>query len=176
MEVDIRGCGTALVTPFRRDGSLDEDALRRLVRFQLNEGIDFLVPCGTTGETPTLEHGEYLAVIRIVMGEVAGKVPVIAGVGGNNTRKVADLAAEVSALGVQGIYPSRPITTSPRRKVSTSISKRSPNPPPCRPSSITSRVGHPPTSNPRRWPASPKSPTSSASRKPRGTSPSRWKF
>ena len=116
MEVDIRGCGTALVTPFRRDGSLDEDALRRLVGFQLKEGIDFLVPCGTTGETPTLEHGEYLAVIRIVLGEVAGKVPVIAGVGGNNTHKVADLAAEVSALGVHGILSVAPYYNKPTQE------------------------------------------------------------
>jgi 4-hydroxy-tetrahydrodipicolinate synthase len=116
MDIDLRGCGTALVTPFRRDGSLDEDALRRLVRFQLSEGIDFLVPCGTTGETPTLEHGEYLAVIRIVLGEVAGKVPVIAGVGGNNTRKVADLAAEVSALGVQGILSVAPYYNKPTQE------------------------------------------------------------
>jgi len=116
MDWDIRGCGTALVTPFRRNGSLDEDALRRLVHFQLSEGIDFLVPCGTTGETPTLEHGEYLAVIRIVLGEVAGKVPVIAGVGGNNTRKVADLAAEVSALGVQGILSVAPYYNKPTQE------------------------------------------------------------
>jgi len=114
--MDIRGCGTALVTPFRRDGSLDEDALRRLVRFQLKEGIDFLVPCGTTGETPTLEHGEYLAAIRIVASEVAGKVPIIAGVGGNNTRKVADLAAEVSALGVQGILSVAPYYNKPTQE------------------------------------------------------------
>ncbi len=116
MDWDIRGCGTALVTPFRRDASLDEDALRRLVRFQLSEGIDFLVPCGTTGETPTLEHGEYLAVIRIVLGEVAGKVPVIAGVGGNNTRKVADLAAEVSGLGVQGVLSVAPYYNKPTQE------------------------------------------------------------
>src|SRR6516164_9890427 len=116
MDMDLRGCGTALVTPFRRDGSLDDDALRRLVRFQLSEGIDFLVPCGTTGETPTLEHGEYLAVIRIVLSEVAGKAPVIAGVGGNNTRKVADLAAEVSALGVQGILSVAPYYNKPTQE------------------------------------------------------------
>ncbi len=116
MDGDIRGCGTALVTPFRRDGSLDEDALRRLVRFQLSEGINFLVPCGTTGETPALEHGEYLAVIRIVLGEVAGKVPVIAGVGGNNTRKVAELAAEVSGLGVQGILSVAPYYNKPTQE------------------------------------------------------------
>ena len=114
--MDIRGCGTALVTPFRREGSLDEDALRRLVAFQLSEGIDFLVPCGTTGETPTLEHGEYLAVLRVVLGEVAGKVPVIAGVGGNNTRKVADLAAEVSTLGVQGILSVAPYYNKPTQE------------------------------------------------------------
>ena len=114
--MDLRGCGTALVTPFRRDGSLDDEALRRLVRFQLSEGIDFLVPCGTTGETPTLEHSEYLAVIRIVLGEVAGKVPVIAGVGGNNTRRVAGLAAEVSALGVQGILSVAPYYNKPTQE------------------------------------------------------------
>ena len=75
MSLELRGCGTALVTPFRKDGSLDLDALRRLVQFQLRAGIDFLVPCGTTGETPTLEHAEFLAVVRTVVQEVAGKVP-----------------------------------------------------------------------------------------------------
>ncbi len=116
MALDIRGCGTALVTPFRRDGSLDEAALRRLVEFQLREGIDFLVPCGTTGETPTLEHGEYLGVIRVVVEDVAGKVPVIAGVGGNNTKKVCALAAEVEALGVQGILSVAPYYNKPTQE------------------------------------------------------------
>ena len=116
MSLDIRGCGTALVTPFRKDGSLDLDALRRLVQFQLREGIDFLVPCGTTGETPTLEHAEYLAVVRTVLQEVAGKVPVIAGVGGNNTRKVIDLAAEVRGLGVQGILSVAPYYNKPTQE------------------------------------------------------------
>jgi 4-hydroxy-tetrahydrodipicolinate synthase len=116
MSVDIRGCGTALVTPFRKDGSLDLDALRRLVQFQLRAGIDFLVPCGTTGETPTLEHAEYLAVIRAVVQEVAGRVPVIAGVGGNNTRKVIDLAAEVRGLGVQGILSVAPYYNKPTQE------------------------------------------------------------
>jgi 4-hydroxy-tetrahydrodipicolinate synthase len=116
MGVDIRGCGTALVTPFRKDGSLDLDALRRLVQFQLREGIDFLVPCGTTGETPTLEHAEYLAVIRTVLQEVAGKVPVIAGVGGNNTRKVIDLGAEARRLDVQGILSVAPYYNKPTQE------------------------------------------------------------
>ncbi|MGB7592265.1 MAG: 4-hydroxy-tetrahydrodipicolinate synthase [Terriglobia bacterium] len=116
MSLEIRGCGTALVTPFRKDGSLDLDALRRLVQFQLRAGIDFLVPCGTTGESPTLEHAEYLAVVRTVVQEVAGKVPVIAGVGGNNTRKVIDLAAEVRGLGVQGILSVAPYYNKPSQE------------------------------------------------------------
>jgi 4-hydroxy-tetrahydrodipicolinate synthase len=116
MGLDIRGCGTALVTPFRKDGSLDLDALRRLVQFQLREGIDFIVPCGTTGETPTLEHAEYLAVVRTVLQEVAGKAPVIAGVGGNNTRKVIELAAEVRRLEVQGILSVAPYYNKPTQE------------------------------------------------------------
>ncbi len=116
MNLDIRGCGTALVTPFRRDGSIDENALRRHVQFQLREGIDFLVPCGTTGETPTLEHGEYLGVIRVVLEEVAGKAPVIAGVGGNSTKKVIELAQEVRPLGVQGILSVAPYYNKPTQE------------------------------------------------------------
>jgi 4-hydroxy-tetrahydrodipicolinate synthase len=116
MSLDVRGCGTALVTPFRKDGSLDLDALRRLVQFQLREGIDFLVPCGTTGETPTLEHAEYVAVVRTVLQEAGGKIPVIAGVGGNNTNKVIDLAAEARALGVQGILSVAPYYNKPTQE------------------------------------------------------------
>ena len=116
MNPEIRGCGTALVTPFRRDGSIDHDALRRLVQFQLREGIDFLVPCGTTGETPTLEHGEYLGVIRLVLEETAGKAPVIAGVGGNSTKKVIELAQEVERLGVQGILSVAPYYNKPTQE------------------------------------------------------------
>ena len=116
MGLDIRGCGTALVTPFRKDGTLDLDALRRLVQFQLRAGIDFLVPCGTTGETSTLEHAEYLGVVRTVVQEAAGKAPVIAGVGGNNTRKVIDLAAEVRGLGVQGILSVAPYYNKPTQE------------------------------------------------------------
>lgn len=116
MALDIRGCGTALVTPFAKDGSLDVEALRRLVQFQLKEGIDFLVPCGTTGETPTLEHEEYIGVIRVVTEEVAGKVPVIPGVGGNSTKKVIALAQEVGALGVQGILSVAPYYNKPTQE------------------------------------------------------------
>jgi 4-hydroxy-tetrahydrodipicolinate synthase len=116
MSLEIRGCGTALVTPFRKDGSVDEAALRKLVQFQLREGIDFLVPCGTTGENPTLVHGEYLGVIRLVLEEAGGKVPVVAGVGGNYTKKVCDLAAEVEGLGVQGILSVAPYYNKPTQE------------------------------------------------------------
>jgi 4-hydroxy-tetrahydrodipicolinate synthase len=116
MSLDIRGCGTALVTPFSEDGTLDVDALRSLVEFQLNEGIDFLVPCGTTGEAPTLEHEEYLGVVRVVTQEAKGKVPVIAGAGGNNTRKICSLVQDLQALGVQGILSVAPYYNKPTQE------------------------------------------------------------
>lgn len=116
MSFDLRGCGTALVTPFQRDGSLDIEALRRLVQFQLQEGIHFLVPCGTTGETPTLEHGEYLDVIRVALDEVKGRVPVIAGATGNSTHKVVQMAQEVATLGVQGILSAAPYYNKPTQE------------------------------------------------------------
>ncbi|HUI43767.1 MAG TPA: 4-hydroxy-tetrahydrodipicolinate synthase [Terriglobia bacterium] len=116
MSFDIRGCGTALVTPFGRDGSVDFDALRSLVRFQLREGIHFLVPCGTTGETPTLDPDEYLAVIRAVVGEVKGRVPVIAGATGNNTRKLVEVAREAAGCGVQAILSAAPYYNKPTQE------------------------------------------------------------
>ncbi len=116
MSLDIRGCGTALVTPFSEDGTLDVDALRSLVEFQLSEGIGFLVPCGTTGEAPTLEHEEYLGVVRVVTQEARGKVPVIAGAGGNNTKKVCSLVQDLQALGVQGILSVAPYYNKPTQE------------------------------------------------------------
>ena len=79
--MQLRGCGTALITPFHQDGSIDEPALRNLVAWQVESGIDFLVPCGSTGETPTLSHDEWLRVIDITVEVVAGRVPVIGFVG-----------------------------------------------------------------------------------------------
>src|SRR5260370_20277061 len=79
------GTGTALVTPFRRDGSLDEPALRVLIKRQIEAGVDFLVPCGTTGESPTLTHEEHLRVVKITVELANGKVPVLGGAGGANT-------------------------------------------------------------------------------------------
>src|ERR1700739_3587000 len=83
------GCGTALVTPFHDDFSLDEAALRRLVRRQVDAGAHFLVPCGTTGESPTLTHEERRRVVEITLEEANGKVPVVAGAGGYDTAEGA---------------------------------------------------------------------------------------
>ncbi|MCC6861126.1 MAG: 4-hydroxy-tetrahydrodipicolinate synthase [Bryobacterales bacterium] len=110
------GCGTALVTPFRRDLSLDEEALRRLVRRQIEAGIDFLVPCGTTGESPTLARAEHLRVIQITLEEAGGKVPVLGGAGGYNTAEVIELARELEALGVNGILSVTPYYNKPTQE------------------------------------------------------------
>ena len=107
------GCGTALVTPFRRDSSLDEEALRRLVRRQIDAGIDFLVPCGTTGENPTLGRHEQLRVVEITLEEAAGRVPVLAGAGGYNTAEVIALAKELESMGVDGILSVTPYYNKP---------------------------------------------------------------
>src|SRR6516162_1431818 len=97
------GCGTALVTPFRPDLSLDEATLHKLVRRQIEAGINFLVPCGTTGESPTLTRAEHLRVVEITVEEAKGKVPVLAGSGGYNTSEVIELARELEHMGVDGI-------------------------------------------------------------------------
>ena len=107
------GCGTAMVTPFRTDGSLDEHTLRSLVRRQIEHGIDFLVPCGTTGESPTLTREEHLRVVAITIEESKGKVPVLAGAGGYNTHEVAELARECQSLGADGILSVTPYYNKP---------------------------------------------------------------
>jgi 4-hydroxy-tetrahydrodipicolinate synthase len=102
------GCGTAMVTPFRKDGSLDEVTLRKLVRRQIEQGIDFLVPCGTTGESPTLTREEHLRVVAITIEEAAGEIPVLAGAGGNNTREVIEMARACEKLGAEGVLSVTP--------------------------------------------------------------------
>jgi 4-hydroxy-tetrahydrodipicolinate synthase len=110
------GCGTALVTPFRKDLSLDEETMRRLVRRQIAAGINFLVPCGTTGESPTLTHEEHLRVVAITMEEAKGKVPVLAGAGGNNTHHVIEMVREVERLGAGGILSVTPYYNKPSQE------------------------------------------------------------
>jgi 4-hydroxy-tetrahydrodipicolinate synthase len=107
------GAGTALVTPFTRDGRVDEAGVRRLVRRQIEAGIHFLVPCGTTGESPTLTRDEHLRVVALVVEEASGRVPVLAGAGGYNTHEVAELARACEALGANGILSVTPYYNKP---------------------------------------------------------------
>jgi len=110
------GCGTALVTPFQRDLSLDEETLRALIRRQIDAGIDFLVPCGTTGESPTLTRAEHLRVVGIALEEARGKVPVLAGASGYNTNEVIELARELERTGVDGILSVTPYYNKPTQE------------------------------------------------------------
>jgi 4-hydroxy-tetrahydrodipicolinate synthase len=114
------GCGTALVTPFRKDLSLDENGFRKLVRRQIEAGIDFLVPCGTTGENPTLTRAEHLRVVEISVEEAHGakgrKVPVLGGAGGYNTAEVIELARELQHIGVDGILSVTPYYNKPTQE------------------------------------------------------------
>ena len=115
--MQLRGCGTALVTPFHQDGSLDEQALRNLVSWQVESGIDFLVPCGTTGETPTLSHDEWLRVIDITVETAAGRVPIVAGATSNNTRDAVAKAQELSnRTGVDAILTASPYYNKPTQE------------------------------------------------------------
>jgi len=114
--MQFTGCGTALVTPFQLDFSLDEAALRKLVQRQLNAGVDFLVPCGTTGENPTLKRREHLRVVEITLEESAGEIPVLAGAGGYNTQEVAELARELESLGANGLLSVTPYYNKPTQE------------------------------------------------------------
>ncbi len=110
------GCGTALVTPFRKDQSLDEETLRRLARRQIDSGVNFLVACGTTGENPVLTRREHLRVIEIALEEAKGRVPVVGGAGGYNTAEVIELAKEVQAAGAAGILSVTPYYNKPTQE------------------------------------------------------------
>jgi len=115
--MQLRGCGTALVTPFSQDGAVDENALRNLVAWQVESGIDFLIPCGTTGETPTLTHDEWLRVIDVTIEVVAGRVPIVAGATSNSTQEAVAKAKEVAARsGVNAILTASPYYNKPTQE------------------------------------------------------------
>ncbi len=116
MRTPFTGMGTALVTPFLADGAVDEKRVRQLVRRQVDAGIHFVSPCGTTGEAPTLSHDDKLRVIEIVVDEVAGKVPVLAGAGGYDTREVMAFARELEARGVDGLLSVTPYYNRPTQE------------------------------------------------------------
>ena len=115
--MQLQGCGTALVTPFRQDGSIDDGTLRNLVQWQVESGVDFLVPCGTTGETPTLSHDEWLQVIDITIEVVAGRVPIVAGATSNSTFDAIEKAKEIAARpGVNAILTANPYYNKPTQE------------------------------------------------------------
>src|SRR5262250_711524 len=115
--MQLRGCGTALVTPFSQDGAIDENALRNLVAWQVESGIDFLVPCGTTGETPTLSHDEWLQVIDTTIEVAAGRVPIVAGATSNSTNDAVAKAKELAARpGVDAILTASPYYNKPTQE------------------------------------------------------------
>jgi len=115
--MQLRGCGTALVTPFRQDGTIDDPALRNLVAWQIESGIDFLVPCGTTGETPTLSHDEWLGVIDITIEVAAGRVPIVAGATSNSTNDAVHKAKELAGrAGIDAILTASPYYNKPTQE------------------------------------------------------------
>ena len=115
--MNLRGCGTALVTPFKADNSIDEDALRALVSWQVESGIDFLVAAGTTAETPTLSHDEWLRVIDIVIEVAAGRVPVVAGASSNSTQHAIERAKQVAERpGVDAVLTATPYYNKPTQE------------------------------------------------------------
>src|SRR6202050_3253867 len=115
--MQLRGCGTALVTPFHQAGSVDAAALRSLVAWQVECGIDLLVPCGPTAETPTLTHDEWLHVIDTTIEVVAGRVPIMAGATSNSTRDAVEKAREVAARpGVDVILTASPYYNKPTQE------------------------------------------------------------
>ena len=115
--MQLRGCGTALVTPFHQDGSIDDACLRSLVSWQIESGIDFLVPCGTTGETPTLTHDEWLYVIDATIEVAAGRVPIVAGATSNSTHEAVEKAKEIAARpGVNAILTASPYYNKPTQE------------------------------------------------------------
>jgi 4-hydroxy-tetrahydrodipicolinate synthase len=115
--MNLRGCGTALVTPFRHDGAVDETALRELVAWQVESGIDFLVPCGTTGETPTLSRKEWLRVVELTVEVAAGRVPIVAGATSNCTRDAIEKARVLSDRpGVDAILTASPYYNKPTQE------------------------------------------------------------
>jgi 4-hydroxy-tetrahydrodipicolinate synthase len=116
MRTPFTGVGTALITPFTRDGSLDEAAVKRLARRQIDGGVHFLSPCGTTGEAPTLTHHDKLRVVELVVEEANGKVPVLAGAGGYDTREVIELARDMERVGADGLLSVTPYYNKPTQE------------------------------------------------------------
>ena len=116
MRTRFTGLGTALITPFKKDGSIDEAAVKRLVRRQVDAGVHFVSPCGTTGEAPTLSRAEKRRVVELVVEEVNHKVPVLAGAGGYDTHEVVELVRDFERVGCDGVLSVTPYYNKPTQE------------------------------------------------------------
>jgi 4-hydroxy-tetrahydrodipicolinate synthase len=116
MAEPLRGCGTALVTPFTQDGSIDEKALRALVDWQIAQGIHFLVPCGSTGEAVTMTPSEHRRVVEITVEQARGRVPIVAGAGSNDTAKAVAFSKEMHAAGATHLLHVSPMYNKPPQR------------------------------------------------------------
>jgi 4-hydroxy-tetrahydrodipicolinate synthase len=116
MRTHFTGVGTALITPFTRGGAVDDAGVKRLTRRQIDAGVHFLVPCGTTGESPTLSLGERRRVVELVVEEANGRVPVLAGAGGYDTQEVIHAAAEMRQAGATGLLSVTPYYNKPTQE------------------------------------------------------------
>ncbi len=116
MRTQFTGVGTALITPFTRSGALDEPAVKRLARRQIDGGVHFLVPCGTTGESPTLTLAERRRIVELVVDAAAGQVPILAGAGGYDTKEVIHAAAEMQKAGAAGLLSVTPYYNKPTQE------------------------------------------------------------
>ena len=112
----FKGSLVALITPFDKNNQVDEQGIRELVEFQIKNGTDGIVPCGTTGESPTLSHEEHKKVIELTVKAVAGRIPVIAGTGSNSTEEAIDLTASAKDIGAQGVLLVMPYYNKPTQK------------------------------------------------------------
>jgi len=112
----LTGCGTALVTPFNTDGSLDEPAIRALVDWQIDEGIDFLVPCGSTGEAATMSIDEHRRTVQIVVEQARGRVPIVAGAASNDTQKAIALSKAMREVGATHLLHASPMYNKPPQR------------------------------------------------------------
>lgn len=116
MADQLKGCGTAIVTPFRKDGTVDEPSLRAFIDWQIAEGIDFLVPCGSTGEAVTMTPAEHRRVVEITVEQVKGRVPVVAGAGSNDTAKAVALSKEMKGAGATHLLHVSPMYNKPPQR------------------------------------------------------------
>jgi 4-hydroxy-tetrahydrodipicolinate synthase len=112
----LKGCGTALVTPFAKDGAIDERALRALIDWQIEQGVHFLVPCGSTGEAATMTPAEHRRVVEITVEQVKGRVPIIAGAGSNDTAKAVAMSKEMKAAGATHLLHVSPMYNKPPQR------------------------------------------------------------